>query len=71
MSETTNTIVVNANIKMTAASLETIVENAKKIAGRNEKGYYHIDTAEKVNEMISRFLLENGFENYVQNIKNY
>ena len=71
MTETTNTIVVNANIEMTAASLETIVGNAKKIAGRTEKGYYRIDTAEKVNEMISRFLLENGFENYVKNIKNY
>ena len=64
-------IEIHVNLKITTASLQTIVENCKKIAGRNEKGYYRVDTAGKLNAMISRFLLENNFEGYVRDIKNY
>ncbi len=63
-----DTIVVNANVEMTTRSLQTIVENAKKKVGRDEKGFYRVDTADKVSEMISRFLLEKDFESYVKNI---
>jgi len=62
-----DTIVVNANVEMTTRSLQTIVENAKKKVGRDEKGFYRVDTADKVSEMISRFLLEKDFEGYVMN----
>lgn len=62
-----DTIVVNANIEMTIKSLEMIVENAKNNATPDEKGIYRIDTADKVSEAISRFLLEKDFENYVRN----
>ncbi len=61
-----DTIVVNANVEMTTRSLQTIVENAKKKVGRDEKGFYRVDTADKVSEMISRFLLEKDFEGYVR-----
>ena len=71
MTEEKDTIEVRVNVKITTTSLETIVENAKKIAGRNEKGHYRVDTAGKVSEMISRFLLENDFEGFVSDIKNY
>ena len=71
MLKTKDTIAVNTNVTMTTASLEAIVDNARNIAGRNEKGFYSIDTAEIVNEMISRFLLGNDFEEYVKNIENY
>jgi len=64
-------IEVRVNVKITTSSLQTIVENCKKIAGRNEKGHYQVDTADKVSEMISRFLLENNFEVYVKDIKNF
>ncbi len=67
----TDTITVNVNVDITTLSLETIVENVKRIAGRNEKGVYKVDTADKVSEMISRFLLGNDFEGYVKNIDNY
>ena len=67
----TNTITVNVNVDITALSLEIIVKNVKQIAGRNEKGVYQVDTADKVSEMISRFLLGNDFEGYVKNIDNY
>jgi hypothetical protein len=71
MSESKETIMVNVNVEMTAASLKAIVENAKKIEGRDEKGVYRIDTADKVSEMISQFILENDFESYAKNIENY
>ena len=66
-----DTVIVQVNIEIATVSLEAIVENAKKKAGRNEKGVYRIDTADKVSEMISRFLLGNDFEGYVKNIDNY
>ena len=71
MNESKETLTVNVIVEMTAASLQAIVENAKKIAGRDEKGVYRIDTADKVSEMISQFILENDFESYVKNIENY
>ncbi|MBU4186183.1 MAG: hypothetical protein KKI12_03820 [Proteobacteria bacterium] len=67
MSASKDTIIVNANVEMTTRSLETIVENAKQKVGRDEKGVYRVDTADKVSEMISRFLLEKDFEAYVMN----
>jgi len=71
MSETQNTIVVRANVEMTTASLQAIVANAKKVSGPDEKGVYRVDTADQVSAMISRFLLENDFESFVNDIENY
>jgi hypothetical protein len=71
MSGSKDTITVNVNVEMTTASLQAIVENAKKVEGCNEKGVYRIDTADKVSEMISNFILENDFESYAKNIDNY
>ncbi len=61
-----DTIVVNANVEMTTISLQTIVEKAKQEVGRDKKGVYRVDTADKVSEMISHFLLEKDFEGYVR-----
>jgi hypothetical protein len=71
MPEKKDTLMVRANVEMTAASLQAVVENAKKVSGPDEKGVYRVDTADKVSEMISRFLLENDFESFVKNIQNY
>ena len=71
MTEEKDLIEVHVNVKITTASLQSIVENAKKISGRNEKGHYQVDTAGKVSEMISRFLLENDFEAYVRDMNIY
>ena len=71
MGEKRETIVVRANIEMTVEALQTIVANAKIAAGADEKGVYHIDTADKVSEMISRFLQENDFEGFVKNVDKY
>jgi hypothetical protein len=66
-----NTIAVNVVIELTPNALQAIVENAKRITGRNEKGHYKVDTADKVGEMISRFLIEKDFESYAQNPDSY
>jgi hypothetical protein len=71
MNEFKELVTVRVNIDLTAASLQAIVENAKNIAGRDERGIYRVDTAEWVNKMVSRFLLENDFESYTQNVENY
>lgn len=66
-----DTVVVNANITITVASLQNIVANAKASAPRDEKGYYQVDTADKVNDMISKFLREKDFEGFTNNSANY
>ena len=63
MSDRKDTILVNANVEMTTASLEAIVTNAKKLSRR--------DTADLLGEMISQFLLGKDFEAYVKNLDNY
>jgi hypothetical protein len=71
MSDTIDTIEVHANVIMTTASLKAIVENMKKTAGQDEKGHYKVDTADAVNKMISRFLLERDFEAFARDDSNY
>lgn len=71
MTGSKDTITVHVNVEITTESLKTIVENVKRTAGRDEKGVYRVDTADKVSEMISRFLLDNDFESFVKDIKNY
>lgn len=65
------TLIINATVEITAQALEAIVENAKRVVGCDDKGRYHVDTADKVGEMISRFLFEKDFESYAQNIDNF
>jgi len=65
------TLIVNVNLEITAASLQAIVENVKKNTKPDSKGFYRVDTADKVNRMISDFLFENDFESYAKDIKNY
>ncbi|OPL16932.1 MAG: hypothetical protein AVO38_07075 [delta proteobacterium ML8_D] len=71
MAASKDTITVRVNVEITPVSLKTIVENAKKSAEPDQRGVYRIDTAGKVDEMISQFLLEKDFESYVKDTKNY
>ena len=66
-----NTLTVNVVIELTPATLQSIVENARRLAGRNEKGHYTVDTADKLGELVSRFLAENDFERFVNDPENY
>lgn len=71
MSQSGEKITINAKIDIAVDSLQTIVDNAKRISGADEKGIYRIDTSEQVNELISAFLENNGFGEYVKNPENY
>jgi len=71
MSDTIDTIEVRANVIMTTASLKAIVENMKKMAGQDEMGHVKVDTADAVNKMISRFLLERDFEAFAKDENSY
>ena len=66
-----DTLAVNVVIDLSPDALQAIVENAKRLAGRNEKGHYKVDTADKLGEMVSRFLAEKDFESFVKNPENY
>lgn len=71
MTNQKETLPVHVVVNITPHALEAIVENVKQLVGRDEKGFYRVDTADKVGEIISQFLLEKNFENYVKDIKNY
>ncbi len=66
-----NSIRINAIVDISFSAIEAIVENSKKIVGKDSKGHYRVDTAEMAGAMISKFLFENNFEDYVKNIDNY
>jgi hypothetical protein len=70
MTDTKETVVINANVEISVVALKSIVENAKKSVGRDSKGYYRVDTADRVSQVISRFLADNDFESYAKDIQN-
>ena len=57
---------IHVNIEITAAALRSIVAYAKQSAKKSPSGAFHVDTADQVSEMISRFLEEKNFEGYVK-----
>ncbi|HMA86761.1 MAG TPA: hypothetical protein VKN73_13745 [Desulfosalsimonadaceae bacterium] len=71
MASSDDMITINATVDIPAAALQAVVDNAKKAAGKDEKGAYRVDTHEKLCGMISAFLTENDFLAYVQNPNNY
>ena len=71
MSDNQDLIRVNANVSITVSTLQAIVANAKKRAGKDERGIYRVDTADAVNDMITKFLLDHDFETYAMDERNY
>ncbi len=71
MPANTEKLDVHVNVALTGEALSTIVENAKQLAGRDEKGGYRIDTADLVGEIISLFLEKYDFDGFVRDIDNY
>ncbi len=71
MAKSDDMLTINATIDIPAAVLQAVVNNAKQMAGKDEKGVYRVDTHEKLCELISVFLEENNFLDYVQDINNY
>ena len=68
---TGETVTVRVNVDLSVTALQTIVDTLKKRVGPDQKGHYRVDTADKTGEIISRFLLERHFDQYVKNPENY
>jgi hypothetical protein len=62
---------VHVNVEISAVALQAIVANAKLIAPKDANGNYHVDTADHVSAMISRFLAERDFDSFVMDVDNY
>ena len=71
MTDQDNTMRVNVTIEISGETLNTIVQTAKEIVGRNEKGHYRIDTADLLEDLLSNFIRENGFKDYVADQSRY
>lgn len=65
------TVVIHVNVELSAEALSTIVDISKNLAGRSNKGHYRVDTADAVSRIISRFLRENNFIDYVKDPVHY
>jgi hypothetical protein len=64
-------ITIHATIEIGVDTLQTIVQNAKKLAGPDEKGHYRVDTAEAVNQLVSAFINTPAFDEYAKNLDHY
>lgn len=71
MPESGEKITINVTLDVAIETLTTIVENAKKIAGPDDRGIYRVDPAERVNQLIAAFLKKHDFDAYAKNIDNY
>jgi hypothetical protein len=71
MNKLKETITVRAQIEITPEALQAVVANAKALTGRDERGVYRVDTADKLSEMVTLFLRKHDFESFVKNIQNY
>ena len=71
MSNDKEPIAVRVAVEVSPEALEAVVKTVREMLGRNEKGHYHVDTADAVGAMISRFLGEKDFEGFVKDPENY
>jgi hypothetical protein len=62
---------VHVNVHISAETLQAIVANAKLIADKDAEGICRVDPADQLSIMISRFLDEMDFDNYVLKLENY
>lgn len=71
MSDNTETLLINANIVIPVEALKTIVAKAKEAVGADAKGIYRVDTSEAVNQIITKFLAERDFMDFISDLSNY
>lgn len=64
-------LIVHVNVEISAVALQAIVANAKRMADKDADGICRVDTADQLSIMISRFLDEKDFDNYVLDFDNY
>ncbi|MBI9088186.1 MAG: hypothetical protein JEZ12_03110 [Desulfobacterium sp.] len=71
MSEGKEIVTVQVNLDITVEALKAVVANAKAVAGTDAGGVYRVDTADKLGEIISRFLEGHDFEGFAKDLENY
>jgi hypothetical protein len=71
MPESNPSVRVHVNIEISAASLQAVVANTKRMAGADEKGRYRVDTADALAALITKFLREKDFDGYARDMDNY
>ncbi len=64
-------LTVNVVIRISSAALQAVVAQSKKTARRDADGFCRVEPADRLGEMVSRFLDEKDFESYVQDARNY
>ncbi|KPA15207.1 hypothetical protein MHK_004581 [Candidatus Magnetomorum sp. HK-1] len=62
---------VCVNIDIATSSLQTVVQQCKKIVKPDKNGIYQVDPADVLSALVSRFLSEKHFDQYLENEKNY
>jgi len=67
----TDQLKVNVVIQVSAVALQAIVAQSKKAAQKDASGFCRVDTADRLGEMVSRFLNEYDFDAYVRDPDNY
>ncbi len=71
MPESSPLVRVHINIELSAASLQAVVANSKKMAGPDKNGRYRVDTADALAALISTFLREKDFDAFARDVGNY
>ena len=64
-------VIINTRIEIAGQTLHQIVSMAKQLHGPDAKGHFSIDTADLVSDLISHFLIDGGFADYVADKRNY
>ena len=71
MGNSSDMVRINVTIDISGGTLQTIVQTARDMVGRNEKGHYRIDTADLLEDLLSRFIATEGFHAFAADPKNY
>lgn len=71
MSQSSPSVRVHVNIELSAASLQSVVANAKKKAGTDGQDRYRVDTADALSALISKFLQQKRFDEFARDLENY
>ena len=64
-------IKIHARVELNSDVLENVKIRCKEIAKSKNLKMYQVDPADMVGELISKFLEENHFTDYSEDIKNY
>lgn len=71
MNDEREMIRVQVNLDISIEALQTVVANAKKAAGKDERGVYRVDTADCLGKVISQFLHDRDFDAFARDMNNY